>query len=404
MAHTGKEIRFGLIGLFRFLKGGVQHNRAFFQLALQLPKFRYIGNIDKDSQIDRIIRDEINTRTVNLKPAVPAILILHADTSLKRFPPEKAGVIGLQHRSALRLENGVAVQGRKTAEIHIEDIRDAVTCLNHFKPFRKNPVFDNKTRDIIVGDGLFLLNLYHIRDIDHGGVGQLLSVLTGIRKEAHHFNPAGRAIRYLKWKKDLIALFPILIHLVNLAVNRVPAVLIVLKIFIAVVVKQCFILLLRIPNQFVIKMIGPKHGKMFIHQMPADADLHRFHQHLLLILHMYQFRHIGHNGIGCADAVDIFVCEIAEHLHPVSGSILIFHGYNQFILVFSSFQNGLNLIRKHFPALGIISVIFIGMIVKQCLVLCFRIADQFIVMLVGPDTRKMFVNQMLADADIQRPH
>ena len=179
-----------------------------------------------------------------------------------------------------------------------------------------------------------------------------------------------------------------------------PAALIVEKILVAVIVKQCLVLKLRVTDQLIIKIVGPQHCKMFIHQMPADTDLHGPHQHLLLILHLHQFRYIGHYSIGSANAVYILICKITEQLYPVTGSVLIFHGDYHFILVFPPFQDRLHLSAKKFPSLSIVLIICIRVVVKQFLIPRFRIANELIIMLIGPYTGKMFIDQMLADADI----
>ena len=47
MAHTGKKVRFCSIGTSGRFQRFVQHIRALFQLALKLPQFRDIRDINK---------------------------------------------------------------------------------------------------------------------------------------------------------------------------------------------------------------------------------------------------------------------------------------------------------------------------------------------------------------------
>ena len=288
--------------------------------------------------------------------------------------------------------------------VQIENIVDPLAGLQHHDGVRQNPVLDDEARYIVIGDGLLLLDPDHIRDADHGGVGHLFTVLVCIREKPHHLHPAGGAVRNSEGQEHLVALLSLREHLADPVVYGVPAVPVVVEILVAVVVEQGLILLLRVADQLVIEIIGPYHRKMLVHQMTADADLHRPHQQLLLVFHLHQLRHIRHHRVGSAVPVYIFVREITEQFHPVAGPVLILHGDDHLILVSPVFQYRRHLGREQLPSLGIIPVILVGVVVKQRLVPLPRVTDQLIVILVGPHAGKMLVDEMFADADVQRSH
>ena len=113
---------------------------------------------------------------------------------------------------------------------------------------------------------------------------------------------------------------------------------------------------------------------MLVHLVLADADLHCLHHHFQFIPGLYKLCHICHNRIRGTVAVYILICKKADELYPITGTILIFHGDNQFIFIASLLQYRSDLLGKQFPAFRVIAVIFIRMIVKKSLILRLGIA------------------------------
>ena len=138
--------------------------------------------------------------------------------------------------------------------------------------------------------------------------------------------------------------------------------------------------------------------------MAAYADLHRLHEHLLLIFHLHQFGHIGHDGVGYAEAIDILRCEIAEQLDPIAGAVRIFHRDDQLILIAALRQHLVDSLGEQLPPLRIVRIVLIGVIVKQGFIIFLRIADQPVIVLVGLHAGVMRVDQVFADADVEGAH
>ena len=139
---------------------------------------------------------------------------------------------------------------------------------------------------------------------------------------------------------------------------------------------------------------------MLVHQMAADADFHGLHQHLLLVFRFDQFRHVGHNCVRGTTAIDIFLREIAEQLDPIGGTILIFHGHNQLILIAALRQDFVHFLRQQFPALRVVSIVFVRMVMKQFFIFFFGVTDKPVVILIGPHAGIVLIDEMLADADV----
>ena len=311
---------------------------------------------------------------------------------------------GLNHRPALRLQHRIDIERIQLACIHIEYIRNTVAGVGHDDFIRQDAVFDDKTRDVVVGDGLFLLDLHQLCDVHHGGIGHLLTVLVFVGEKACHLDPTGGAVGDPQRYKKLIAPFTRFGHFLNLFIDFVPAALVFRKILVAVVVEQRLIFRLGVSDQIIIEVVGPDQREMLVHQMQADADFHGPHQHFLFIFHLDQLGHIHHDRIGAAVTVDIFVRKVAEELDPEAGTVLMLHTGNNIILIFAVFQHIRNRGRKLFPSFGIVLIILVGMIVEQGFIFFLRIANQLIVILVGPDTSIVFIHHVLTDADLQDAH
>ena len=184
------------------------------------------------------------------------------------------------------------------------------------------------------------------------------------------------------------------------------------------VVEQGLILWLRITNQSVVKFIGPDAGEMLIHQMRADTDIERAHEHFLLTCHCFivllcahllflgqhHFRHINHGGVGDPVPVHILLCKGSLQLNPEWGTIRIDHGQIDRVPFFPACQTGFYPIRKHFPPLRVGFKVPVALVLKTGFVLSLGITNQLIIVAVGPDAGKVLIHKVLTDTGAQNSH
>ena len=119
---------------------------------------------------------------------------------------------------------------------------------------------------------------------------------------------------------------------------------------------------------------------------------------------LLQLADIRHHGVGNAVAVDHFVREDIRQLDPHHSAAFMAHPAYKLIAGSAAGERFGHFIDEDLPVLRIRRIKFVGAVFKQAFVFFLGIADQFIVVLIGPDEREMLINQMLAHAQAREIH
>ena len=190
MRHAGKKIRFGAAGLVGGFQRRFQFHGLMFQLGLHLPQFCFIGDIQVDDQIDRQAVFYADLFSVNLQPGIGAALPPHLGCKMNRQTVAESFTVSLQLLGAagnifykqriILVLPAVFTKKIKKLPIRVQKLQLQIGA---------NLIFGNKTRQIIIRNGLFHPHLHHFVDVVHNGIGDLNTADLFIDKGGGQLNP-----------------------------------------------------------------------------------------------------------------------------------------------------------------------------------------------------------------------
>ena len=124
---------------------------------------------------------------------------------------------------------------------------------------------------------------------------------------------------------------------------------------------------------------------------------------LQMLPRLHQVGHVGHGSVRQLITVHVLVEERRGELHPFMAALHVQPG-DALVSARVLLEGLRHMLGNNGKVLGIVREVEIGPIVEQRLVLVFGIADEVVVVAVGPHKREVLVNLVLAHAQAKRVH
>ena len=117
---------------------------------------------------------------------------------------------------------------------------------------------------------------------------------------------------------------------------------------------------------------------------------------------LLQFADIRHYRVGHTIAVDHFLREDGRQSDPHHPAAFVPHPAYKLVAAFGNRVR--HFCDQNLPVLRVVLVKFVRAVLEKPFVFFFGVADQFVIILISPDKRKMFIHQMLAHAQAREIH
>ena len=141
----------------------------------------------------------------------------------------------------------------------------------------------------------------------------------------------------------------------------------------------------------------------------VEALRHRVHEReplqlhvrlLQVLLRLHQVGYVRHGGVGQLAAVHVLVKERRDELHPFVAALHVQPG-NALVPARVLLERLRHMLGDDAEVLGIVREVEVGSILEQRLVLVFGIADEVVVVAVGPYEGEVLVDLVLAHAQAE---